>query len=731
VIVYIGSLLARGRAEYHLLFEGVIANVALGLSAALFLIRAVAIRKGSTPFLALGVGALMFTAGNVVYVTGVQFMVPVPFPSIADVGYLGAYPFFIVAVLLLARAEVGHQQTAVWVDGVVGVFGMAAVGSALILHTTLRDLTGDTVALIFGAAYSLADLLLLSMIVGVLTLRGRRRDRRWGYFAGGLVIFSIADIVYLLRLSTDSYVQGTLLDGLWVVGLAVLSLCAFQPSPRRVTTHASPGSLCVTIVFSLLAIVVLVAASEIAMPRYAIGLAAATLLASAVRATIAFRQVRTFADLRQQARTDDVTGLPNRRAFTFEVDRAIATSPPGAALAVLVLEVNQFNELNDLFGHDLGDQLLREIAPRVATVLRSEHSVSLLGAGEFALVLRDADAETAALVGRRVCEALLPAFVLNGMAQQVSGNVGIALWPSHSDQAQSLLECAGVAMRVAKAQHTLVEIYDPMHGAQGRDRLTLAKQLLLAVEDNQFVVHYQPKLDSFSGVVVGVEALVRWQHPERGLLYPELFLPLAEKIGCMNPLTKAVLASAITQCAQWRLDGLDITTAVNLSASDLLDETLAIDLAILLTTHSVPPGALTIEITETTLMVDPCAAKAMLTAIHALGVKLAVDDYGTGFSSLAYLRDLPVHELKIDRTFITDLTEHTRSAAIVKSTVDLAHTLGLSVVAEGVEDADAFELLRRFNCDIVQGYHFCRPQSAEQLTRWLRAQPRVLDPTSR
>jgi EAL domain-containing protein (putative c-di-GMP-specific phosphodiesterase class I) len=296
------------------------------------------------------------------------------------------------------------------------------------------------------------------------------------------------------------------------------------------------------------------------------------------------------------------------------------------------------------------------------------------------------------------------------MAQQVSANVGVALWPAHSPDAQGLLTCADVAMRSAKTQRTLVEVYDPVYGAEGRDRLALAKQLLVALDDGQFVVHYQPKIDSLSGDAVGAEALVRWQHPDRGLLAPDTFLPLAEQIGCMNALTRCVLATAVAQCRQWRLDGLDVTIAVNLSASDLLDETLVGHIAGLLATAGLPADALELEITETTLMVDPPAATATMKTINRLGVKLSVDDYGTGFSSLAYLRDLPVQELKIDRTFIMELTPDSRSAAIVRSTIELAHTLGLSVVAEGVENADSYALLRRFDCDLVQGYHFCRPK---------------------
>jgi EAL domain-containing protein (putative c-di-GMP-specific phosphodiesterase class I) len=265
-------------------------------------------------------------------------------------------------------------------------------------------------------------------------------------------------------------------------------------------------------------------------------------------------------------------------------------------------------------------------------------------------------------------------------------------------------------------------VYDPVHGAEGRDRLAMAKQLTLALETDQLLLHYQPKIDVRTGRVVGVEALVRWQHPHLGLLYPDAFLPLAEQIGCMDQLTKIVLATALAQGHQWRLDGVDLTVAVNLSASNLIDEELVRDLAVTLTRENVPADALTLEITESTLMSDGPRAIETLDAIHELGISLSVDDYGTGFSSLTYIRDLPVQELKIDRSFVTHLTEKGRDAAIVKSTIELAHALGLHVVAEGVENEEALTVLRQLGCDLAQGYHLCRPRAADELTTWLRSQ---------
>jgi EAL domain-containing protein (putative c-di-GMP-specific phosphodiesterase class I) len=278
-------------------------------------------------------------------------------------------------------------------------------------------------------------------------------------------------------------------------------------------------------------------------------------------------------------------------------------------------------------------------------------------------------------------------------------------------------------MYAAKSRRSGVGVYDPVHGTEGRARLAMAKQLALALNSDQIVLHYQPKLDLRTGDVVGVEALVRWQHPDLGLLYPDTFLPIAEQIGCMDHLTQMVLAAAVAQGRHWRLDGLDLSVAVNLSASNLVNDELVRDIAVVLARENFPAASLTLEITESTLMTDGPRALATLDAIHDLGITLSVDDFGTGFSSLTYIRDLPVQELKIDRTFVTDLTTGSRDATIVKSTIDLAHALGLQVVAEGIENAEAQTLLTELGCDLAQGYHLGRPKGVDELTAWLRTRP--------
>lgn len=725
LVAYVSSLLVRGEG-YEVLFEGFLANFALALCPVLCLLRVALVRVNRLAFALLGCGGLMFTAGNIVYVAHVQYLDPVPFPNLADAGYLGAYPFFIAAVLLLARADLGKRQIGVWLDGLVGVLGFAALGAALVLHTTLRHLTGNWFSLSVAASYPLSDLMLLSVIVGVLTLRGQWRGRQWAALASGLCVFAVGDIVYLLRLSTDSYVQGTFLDAFWLVGLAMVSISAWQPSmaDARSRLHSS-GSLVVTIVFSLVAIAVLVLSSSTKMPTYAVLIAAATLLAGLLRTVVAFRQVRTLAEVRHQATTDDLTGLPNRRAFTAFLDRALATKAADVDIAVLLLDLDRFKEVNDVLGHHIGDRLLCEVGLRLSPILRPEDLLARLGGDEFGLVLPGVGQTDAFAIARRLCDSLLGSFLLDGTTPQITGSVGIAMWPLHSDTAHGLLQCADIAMCGAKDLHSGVGLYDSAQGAEGRNKIGMARMLRLALDADQFVLHYQPKVDLRTDTIAGVEALVRWQHPTLGLLYPAAFLPIAEQIGLLDGLTRWVLKTAVAQGHEWHMEGLDLTVAVNLSASNLIDEGLADDVAMMLLLSEFPASALNLEITETTLMYDPARATATLNAIHDLGVTLSVDDFGTGFSSLTYMRDLPVKEVKIDRSFVTDIGKSRRDAVIVESTIELAHALDLRVVAEGVEDADALALLLGFGCDQAQGYHLCMPQPAKQISAWLHERSRL------
>jgi diguanylate cyclase (GGDEF)-like protein len=459
-----------------------------------------------------------------------------------------------------------------------------------------------------------------------------------------------------------------------------------------------------------------------------VSLAALTLLLAAARTFVGFRQVRRLSDARRQAITDELTGLGNRR-YLFDVggERAEAIAH-GERLALILIDLDNFKEVNDTLGHHAGDELLCETARRLAARVTPPEILVRLGGDEFALVITLAAGDDGREVGRRILDRLTRPFVIEGVRVRVNASVGVAESEGAGVGIADLLRRADVAMYAAKGSSSRVELYDPTFDEASRTRLETVVDLDAALVYQQFVLHYQPKVDVQSGAIIGAEALVRWQHPTRGLLYPDAFLPVVEQSGLMNALTRLVLEAAVLQLASWREAGLVITLAVNLSASDLLDEALADRIATLLAEHDVPASALELELTESVLMTDPPRARDVLVGLRALGLRVAVDDYGTGYCSLAYLRDLPIDELKIDRSFVARVAADRRSAAIVRSTIELAHALELRVVAEGVEDVAALDALAGFGCDYAQGYHFSLPLPAEAFTAWVQAQVADITP---
>jgi predicted signal transduction protein with EAL and GGDEF domain len=363
-------------------------------------------------------------------------------------------------------------------------------------------------------------------------------------------------------------------------------------------------------------------------------------------------------------------------------------------------------------------------------VLRPEDTVARLGGDEFGVLLPSVrDRAAAEEVADRIRTALVQPFVLHDVALDLEASIGIALYPTQAGDGDELMQRADVAMYHAKETRSGIETYDPDRDPHSTQRLSLFGQLRRAIEDGELVLHYQPKVDLESGDVVGVEALVRWQHPERGLLAPDTFVPLAEQTGLMKSLTSNVLEQALRQTATWAAAGLKVRMAVNVSARDLHDDTFCARVNDALDRTGVPASFLELELTERVVMADPQRALENLTALSRLGVRLSLDDFGTGYSSLAYLRRLPVTEIKIDKSFVLRMDVDDEDATIVRSTIDLAHGLGLRVLAEGVETAETWQRLADLGCDAAQGYFLSRPHPAGVVTDWLQARERV--PTMR
>jgi diguanylate cyclase (GGDEF)-like protein len=433
--------------------------------------------------------------------------------------------------------------------------------------------------------------------------------------------------------------------------------------------------------------------------------------------------LRTEAVEREhQALHDALTELPNRRLFATRVEEALAAPQSASAgVAVVFVDLNRFKEINDTLGHHTGDALLRQVGARFQTVAPVDGTVARLGGDEFAVLLPGVRAEAearaaAALIG----QALVEPFTLPDITLDVDACIGVAIHPQHGGTAAVLMQRADVALYTAKARHADVEVYEPAQHEHSARRLAMVSELRLAIEHEQLQVHYQPKLELATGRVVGAEALLRWDHPQHGPVPPDEFVALAEHTGLIRPLTCFVLERAIGRSAGWCRAGFDLGIAVNLSVRSLLDQNLPEDVTSALARHRLPAHHLTLEITESSIMGDVDRSLAMLERLHSLGVRLSIDDFGTGYSSLTYLKRMSVDEVKIDKSFVLPLVSDQETALIVRSTIDLGHNLGLSVVAEGVETSEAWDALADLGCDIAQGYFMSRPVPAEAFEAWVR-----------
>ena len=426
-----------------------------------------------------------------------------------------------------------------------------------------------------------------------------------------------------------------------------------------------------------------------------------------------------------QALHDLLTGLPNRKQLLHLTEAALTDARRNEdQVGFFLLDLDRFKDVNDTLGHKVGDELLVHVGERIASVLRPEDTVARLGGDEFAVLLPTVrDVSSAEEVAARIRLALSEPFSLHDVSLDLDASVGIALYPDHAVEPEQLMQRADVAMYAAKETRNGVETYNADRDPHSPARLGLFGQLRRAIEVGELVLHYQPKFALPSGDVIGVEALVRWQHPEHGLIGPDLFIPIAEQTGLMRELTGYVLDKALEQAAIWAAEGDDLLMSVNVSARDLHDVRFVERVRASLMRAGVAPEMLELELTERVVMADPARALDNLTALANLGVRLSLDDFGTGYSSLAYLQRMPVAEIKIDKSFVLRLASEEDDETIVRSTIDLAHGLGLKVLAEGIETAEVWQRLVALGCDAAQGFYMSRPMPAADVADWLHAQP--------
>ena len=429
-------------------------------------------------------------------------------------------------------------------------------------------------------------------------------------------------------------------------------------------------------------------------------------------------------ELRHQALHDALTGLPNRVLLSdrlaFALESAQRTQQP---MALLLLDLDRFKEVNDTLGHQVGDEVLIEVSKRLRQAIRTSDTIARLGGDEFAALLPAVtDLPNARMVAERIQNSLgTPLAVTGDINLDVGVSVGIALFPEHAGTPVKLMQCADIAMYAAKRGQLSVALYDEGKDSHSVRHLTLTGELRRAIEQKKLHFCYQPKIDIASRRVVSVEALARWTHPEFGEVPPDEFVLHAERTGLIDPLSRWCFGAAFAQIKDWQKDGLDLSVAVNLSVRNLLDENLPNLLKDLLESEGVSARSLVLEITESAIMNDPETAMSVIQRLSDMGIRLSIDDFGTGYSSLAYLRRLPVKELKIDQSFVTGMLSNEADMVIVRSTIDLAHNLGLEVVAEGVELPGHVDVLRDLGCDFGQGYHIGRPMRGEVFKEWLEA----------
>jgi diguanylate cyclase (GGDEF)-like protein len=569
-----------------------------------------------------------------------------------------------------------------------------------------------------AAQYALS----LSAAGGVLILfSGTGFSRAHFVSAGSLLPILAAGAVFFLVNTSLTATALALAQGVRIRGYLGPDLL-FQLSTEGVLLLLAP--VVVLVSETSLLLVALIAAPMVAVYK--------STRVSLENASLVRRLEQSLADLSEmnrlnehQALHDSLTALPNRTLFLDRVAQAVRSAHRDKhRLALLLIDLDRFKDINDTLGHHHGDLLLQLIGQRLAEALRESDTIARLGGDEFGvLVPHLTDQAAASQVADRIRQALVGPFEVEELKLDVEASIGIAMYPDHGRDAEALIQRADLAMYAAKAGHQGIEVYAARYDRRSRSRLSLLGELRRAIDEGQLVLHYQPKIELESGQVIGVEALLRWMHPTRQLIPPDEFIPFAEHTGIIRSLTLFVLDAALRQTHEWREAGQELAMAVNLSARNVVDPQLPKDVAKLLEKWDVPPDQLELEITESALMGEPLRAKWVLSELSAMGVAVSLDDFGTGYSSLASLKRLPVNEIKIDRSFVMNMAAAESDAVIVKSTIDLAHNLGLRVVAEGVETKETWDMLARLHCDVAQGYYLSRPVPAAEIPSWYGREP--------
>ena len=722
IVAYLVSLLVRGNNSSELVDGWLVAVFEL-IGSGLCLLRA-ARTTGSarTVPLALGIGTLSWALGDVFLTLESSGGAAVPTPSIADICYLGFYPLVYIGLVFLVRHQARDLTSAMWLDGLVAGLGAAGLSACFLFTTIVRTTGGSPAAVATNLAYPIGDLLLLALVVGVTAVLPGRRNGQWILLAIACAINAAGDTANLLHSSNTTWGAPVIFDAVaWPTAILLISASVWLPGRRAQlgATYKPPGMLLPGL-GAVSGLGILLFGSLRPVSSVALGLATATLVVVGVRFWLSVAHLRTLTHKRhRQAVTDELTGLGNRRQLFYMLNDFFADAADPTTvrrdLGLLFIDLDHFTEINDSFGHAAGDELLRQLGPRLMGSLRTTDVLVRVGGDELGVVIMDADVDYATAVARRLIAKLQEPFVLDSVSVRISASIGIATAPRDAGDSAGLLRCADLAMYRAKLRSSDYEVYRKDIDDDG-NRLRLVEELRGAAQAGDFVLHYQPQINLRTGEVTAAEALLRWPHPRLGLVPPLDFLPLAEEAGLMPLVTEWVVEEALAQSASWREDGRELPVSVNVSVSNLLDENFVASLREALARHHLPGPSLTVEITETTIISDFEGCRRVISELQELGIGVSIDDFGAGFTSLAYLSSLAVSELKLDRTFITGLAGAAdRDLALVRATIELGHALGMRVVAEGVEDGPTLSVLTQAGCDVAQGFFISRPMAAADL----------------
>lgn len=679
-------------------------------------------------WLLLALGLALWVAGDATWMWITHVQGRDAFPSGADAVYLSAYPALFLALHLLARRRVPGGDRSALLDALIVAVAVTLVLWAGFIEPTWTAADGTTFERVVAVAYPVCDVVLLTQMFHLSTSRARPSGPLV-LLAAGTTVVLVADLVFQTMTCVGALHVGTFLDPLWVVVYVLWGAAGLHPGLPAVTRVEPTARHPLTLrriallgaaVMLLPGLIVVEVALGIQPHTTAVSVAGVALVALVlVRMISLVRHMNDQAEhLERLASTDPVTGLPNARSFAARLRRHLrcvaAQEGRSDVDAVVLASVERVTEVTDILGLRTSEELLRAVGQRLVREAGPGAVVARLGGETFAVLLPDVSSARRALArATAIADAFTGPVHLPELTVTADAVVGLAVAPDDGRTADELLTRADVALSSGKQTGRRVSRYAEQDG--GVHRAALMSELGSAIAAGDVVVHYQPQVELDTGTVLGVEALVRWQHPVHGLLPPSAFVPAAESAGLMQTLTGHVLDVALGQAAEWAAAGRPLAVSVNLSARNLLDPTFVDHVRCALRRHDVPPHRLDLEITETMAMVDPARAVEVLGRLAALGVTLSVDDYGTGYSSLAYLQRLPVHRLKIDRSFVAGVVDDSASAVIMRSTVELARHLGLVAVAEGVEDEAVLRALHSMGCFAAQGYGLGRPVPPEKV----------------